>query len=66
MCASAFITDRRALVPASRVQEVLDKGGGVLLALELASAAPDSIVHPGMMKKLQSGDIDLVEAYATL
>ncbi|CAM9319214.1 unnamed protein product, partial [Hapterophycus canaliculatus] len=43
---TAEVDWRRALVPASRVQEVLDEGGGVLLAVELASAAPDSIVHP--------------------
>lgn len=43
----SFFNPRRALVPASGAQEGLHKSGGVLLAVELASAAPDSIVHPG-------------------
>lgn len=38
---------RRALVPSSGAQEDLHQSGGVFLAVELASAAPDSIVHPG-------------------
>ncbi|CAM9711049.1 unnamed protein product, partial [Ectocarpus sp. 8 AP-2014] len=43
---TAEVDWRRALVPASGAQESLQKSGGVLLAVELASAAPDSIVHP--------------------
>ncbi|CAM9227937.1 unnamed protein product, partial [Ectocarpus sp. 8 AP-2014] len=43
---TAEVDWRRALVPASGAQEGLHKSGGVLLAVELASAAPDSIVHP--------------------
>ncbi|CAM9489919.1 unnamed protein product [Ectocarpus sp. 4 AP-2014] len=43
---TAEVDWRRALVPASGAQEDLHKSGGVLLAVELASAAPDSIVHP--------------------
>ncbi|CAM9246103.1 unnamed protein product, partial [Ectocarpus sp. 6 AP-2014] len=43
---TAEVDWRRALVPASGAQEGLHKSGGVLLAVELASGAPDSIVHP--------------------
>ncbi|CAM9179575.1 unnamed protein product, partial [Laminaria digitata] len=43
---TAEVDWRRALVPASGAQEGLHESGGVLLAVELASAAPDSIVHP--------------------
>eukprot|EP00752_Nemacystus_decipiens_P004496 g4105.t1 len=51
---TAEVDWRRALVPASGAQNGLHKSGGVLLAVELASAAPDSIVHPvGGMLHLQ-------------
>eukprot|EP00903_Cladosiphon_okamuranus_P009829 g9342.t1 len=43
---TAEVDWRRALVPASGAQDGLHKSGGVVLAVELASAAPDSIVHP--------------------
>ena len=44
------LTYRRALGPAGAPEDGIDSiTGGVLLAVELASAAPDSIVHPGQI-----------------
>lgn len=44
---SAARPARRALVPTGGIEKGLHQDGGVLLAVELASASPDSIVHPG-------------------
>lgn len=44
---SAALPARRALVPTSGIEKGLHQAGGVLLAVELASTSPDSIVHPG-------------------
>ncbi|CAM9697417.1 unnamed protein product [Pylaiella littoralis] len=43
---TAEVDWRRALVPASGAQEGLHKSDGIILAVELGSVAPDSIVHP--------------------